>query len=29
MIIAQGIEENLPVLTADPMFRNYPVEVIW
>ena len=29
MLIAQSLEENVPVLTADPVFRKYPVQVIW
>jgi PIN domain nuclease of toxin-antitoxin system len=27
--IAQSIEEKLPLLTADPVFERYPVNVIW
>jgi PIN domain nuclease of toxin-antitoxin system len=29
MLIAQSIEEKLPVITSDPLFKRYPVEVIW
>jgi PIN domain nuclease of toxin-antitoxin system len=29
MLIAQSIEEDLPIITADPMFKKYPVQVIW
>ena len=29
MIISQGIAENLPVLTCDRLFADYPVEKIW
>lgn len=29
LIIAQGLTEQLPVITSDAMFRKYPVEVIW
>ena len=29
MLIAQAMEENLPILTADPFFSRYPVKVIW
>jgi len=29
MLVAQGIEEGLPIVTADPLFSRYPVEVIW
>jgi PIN domain nuclease of toxin-antitoxin system len=29
MLIAQCIEENLPVITADPAFDNYLVRVLW
>jgi PIN domain nuclease of toxin-antitoxin system len=29
ILIAQSIEENWPIITADPMFRRYPIQVIW
>ncbi|MFZ3340572.1 MAG: type II toxin-antitoxin system VapC family toxin [Terriglobales bacterium] len=29
LLIAQSIEEGWPILTADPLFSRYPVEVIW
>lgn len=29
LLIAQSIEEGLPIVTADPAFRKYPVRVIW
>jgi PIN domain nuclease of toxin-antitoxin system len=29
ILIAQSIEENLPVMTADPLFTKYPVQVTW
>jgi PIN domain nuclease of toxin-antitoxin system len=29
ILIAQSLEENLPVITADPLFKQYPVEIIW
>jgi|ERR1700733_335237 len=29
MLIAQSIEENLPIITADPVFKRYTVQVIW
>ena len=29
VLIAQGIEEGLPIITADPQFSRYPVKVIW
>jgi PIN domain nuclease of toxin-antitoxin system len=29
MLIAQGIEEDCAIITADPAFRKYPVQVIW
>ncbi len=29
MLIAQGMEEDWPIITADPMFKRYPVRVIW
>jgi PIN domain nuclease of toxin-antitoxin system len=29
MIIAQGIEEKWPIVTADPLFGRYAVDVIW
>jgi PIN domain nuclease of toxin-antitoxin system len=29
MLIAQSIEEDWPIITADPVFKKYPVRVIW
>jgi len=29
ILIAQSLEEKLPLITADPVFARYPVEVIW
>lgn len=29
MLIAQGIEEDCAIVTADPVFKKYPVRVIW
>lgn len=29
MLIAQSIEEKLPLVTADHVFAHYPVELIW
>lgn len=29
LLIAQSIEKGWPILTADPLFAGYPVEVIW
>jgi PIN domain nuclease of toxin-antitoxin system len=29
ILIAQGLEEKLPIVTSDPLFARYPVEVIW
>lgn len=29
LIIAQSIEEGWPIVTADPWFSRYPVDVIW
>ncbi|MBU1342570.1 MAG: type II toxin-antitoxin system VapC family toxin [Proteobacteria bacterium] len=29
LIIAQGITEQIPVITSDAMFTRYPVKVIW
>jgi len=29
ILIAQSIHEGLPVITADPIFERYPVQVIW
>lgn len=29
MIIAQALSEGFPVLSADPNFSKYPVEVLW
>jgi PIN domain nuclease of toxin-antitoxin system len=29
ILIAQSLEEKIPLVTADPQFNRYPVEVIW
>ncbi len=29
LIIAQGITEQIPVITSDAFFSKYPVDVIW
>jgi len=29
LLIAQSIEEGWPIITADPWFTRYPVDVIW
>jgi PIN domain nuclease of toxin-antitoxin system len=29
LLIAQAVEEKLPVITADPVFRKYGVKRIW
>jgi len=29
IIIAQGIAEDLPVITSDGIFRKYSIEIIW
>jgi len=29
LLIAQSIEEGWPIITVDPWFARYPVEVIW
>ena len=29
MLIAQALEEDLPIITADRLFSRYPVQVIW
>lgn len=29
MLIAQSLEEKLPLVTADRVFASYPVEAIW
>jgi PIN domain nuclease of toxin-antitoxin system len=29
ILIAQSIEEKLPLVTADPIFERYPVDLIW
>jgi PIN domain nuclease of toxin-antitoxin system len=29
LLIAQGIKEKWPIITADPWFSRYPVDVIW
>jgi hypothetical protein len=28
-IYGQGFSPNLPVVTADPLFKQNPVQVIW
>jgi len=28
-LIARSIEEKLPLITADPIFERYPIDVIW
>jgi PIN domain nuclease of toxin-antitoxin system len=27
--IAQSIEDDLPIVTTDPFFKKYPVQLIW
>jgi PIN domain nuclease of toxin-antitoxin system len=29
ILIAQSLEEGWPIITSDPMFKKYPVRVIW
>jgi PIN domain nuclease of toxin-antitoxin system len=29
MLIAQSMEEDWPIITSDPMFKQYPIQVIW
>jgi PIN domain nuclease of toxin-antitoxin system len=29
ILIAQSVEESLPIITSDAVFRDYPVRVIW
>ena len=29
LLIAQAIAEDIPILSGDPAFRDYPVQVIW
>jgi PIN domain nuclease of toxin-antitoxin system len=29
MLIAQALQQKLPIVTADPIFARYPVKVIW
>jgi len=29
MLIAQALEENLPILTSDTEFAAYGVQVVW
>jgi len=29
LIIAQGLEEGIPIITTDPAFSDYPVTTIW
>jgi PIN domain nuclease of toxin-antitoxin system len=29
ILIAQSLEENLPLITADSLFKNYAVRLIW
>lgn len=29
MLIAQSLEEGWPIITADPVFNDYPIRVIW
>ena len=29
LLIAQSIEEGWPIITTDPWFTHYPVDVIW
>ncbi len=29
ILIAQSLEEKLPLVTSDPLFDRYPIRVIW
>lgn len=29
ILIAQSLDENVPVVTSDPWFKQYPVQIIW
>ena len=29
MLIAQGLQEGWPIITSDPVFKKYPIRVIW
>jgi PIN domain nuclease of toxin-antitoxin system len=29
ILIAQSLEEKLPLLTGDRVFARYPVQIIW
>ena len=29
MLICQSLREKVPIITSDPMFRRYPVDIIW
>ncbi|HEV2696862.1 MAG TPA: type II toxin-antitoxin system VapC family toxin [Terriglobales bacterium] len=29
LLIAQSLEEGWPIVTSDPMFKKYPIRVIW
>jgi PIN domain nuclease of toxin-antitoxin system len=29
ILIAQSVGEGWPIITADPMFKQYPVQMIW
>jgi PIN domain nuclease of toxin-antitoxin system len=29
MLIAQSVEEDWPIITPDPRFKQYPIQVIW
>ena len=29
MLIAQSMEQDCPILTADPMFQKYSIQLIW
>jgi len=29
ILIAQSLEEGLPLVTADPLFDRYPIQMIW
>ena len=29
VLICQSLEEDIPIVTSDPLFKRYPAETIW
>jgi PIN domain nuclease of toxin-antitoxin system len=29
ILIAQSVQEGWPIITSDPVFKEYPIRVIW